>query len=840
MRFDVTRFKKIKSDNTHSTLVHPDGHTIVLEHSKLRPEVKKILEKLPLADDVQHLNKGGEVNRGPASGSYAGSNIPKRGFADIPEQKLKAHAESVAKEHPLDPYFLEGAKIAGIDPYLFKTIAANEGGLLPGADNHGKNKAWNDPARGVMQLKSSAIKDIENEGFKILDPHDAKQNILGAAHYLNALKKQLSSRDPEKYKDGVPVEDLIGAYNMGAKNFYDATYKGKQLDPKLQSQYAVYAPLAVGSYNYGQANKLFQKPIEGSGANRSPQGLVFDNEKPVKKSYSAFEAGEPVNAPQGFDNSTQKHFGPESPSAYGPGANIQVPYSPEYWQKLQQQKQSQETTLSPHYGPGATFQPQQIESNPLHSTSIPAAEYWNKQEARPDIQGVLDGKYPEAQRPLPALTQQQSLDNSQQRAQEPKPQDFTKTENALQFDQQLVNQPNNQAQQQQQGSIEDPMGYKWLQNQLSKGYGAQQNAALMQSQNYENTAREVNKLIDQQNKEYKVLVDRRNEYNNLYNQEAAKIVNDLSNTKTIDPNRWIHSNVSTVPQKIMTALGLLFSGFGSGLSGQENLAARWLKDQIDRDIDAQKANFSNNENMLRGYTDYFQNASHGLDMTEAVIKNYYAQLIQKELNTKEANTQSNEALKLIAQLQNEAAVKIQELAQKSAMSDFMFKMLQQGGGGRPEAQIRAYEMMGMIRPEQAQGMYKQVQEYNNNVAKIQQMDHAFSELAELSTLASKGGAPFQTKNRIAALEAELLGPLSRDLAGKFSEFEANTLRQALPKITDNAETVAKKLRDFRTTLGNVMNMPGFKPNFPELSGYGINLPGYVPTQKRSMPPGYQR
>jgi len=71
----------------------------------------------------------------------------------------------------------------------------------------------------------------------------------------------------------------------------------------------------------------------------------------------------------------------------------------------------------------------------------------------------------------------------------------------------------------------------------------------------------------------------------------------------IDPNQFWHDK-STASQ-VATGLGLILSGIGSGLTGGPNLAAQFLQRNIDRDIDAQKAQLGKEENLVSyGYQRY--------------------------------------------------------------------------------------------------------------------------------------------------------------------------------------------------------------------------------------------
>lgn len=67
-------------------------------------------------------------------------------------------------------------------------------------------------------------------------------------------------------------------------------------------------------------------------------------------------------------------------------------------------------------------------------------------------------------------------------------------------------------------------------------------------------------------------------------------------TGHIDPQQFVKK--MTTGDKIISGVGLLLSGFGSGLSGQPNMAYDYLNKQIDRDIDSQKANIHNKSTLL--------------------------------------------------------------------------------------------------------------------------------------------------------------------------------------------------------------------------------------------------
>lgn len=92
------------------------------------------------------------------------------------------------------------------------------------------------------------------------------------------------------------------------------------------------------------------------------------------------------------------------------------------------------------------------------------------------------------------------------------------------------------------------------------------------------------------------------EHNALFQQhldalgkEHDAIVDDIRNSR-IDPDRvWMKKSNG---EKASAILGMVLSGIGSGLTGQPNLALQVINTQIDRDIDAQKAELGKKESLL--------------------------------------------------------------------------------------------------------------------------------------------------------------------------------------------------------------------------------------------------
>ncbi len=94
-----------------------------------------------------------------------------------------------------DDFFLESAKITGLDPALLKAVAAQESGFNP--------RALSDKgAMGLMQLMPATAKELGVD-----DPWNPQSSVSGGARYLRMLVDSF----------GNDIELALAAYNCGEK-----------------------------------------------------------------------------------------------------------------------------------------------------------------------------------------------------------------------------------------------------------------------------------------------------------------------------------------------------------------------------------------------------------------------------------------------------------------------------------------------------------------------------------------------------------------------------------------------------------------------------------------------
>lgn len=97
-------------------------------------------------------------------------------------------------------------------------------------------------------------------------------------------------------------------------------------------------------------------------------------------------------------------------------------------------------------------------------------------------------------------------------------------------------------------------------------------------------------------------------------KERQAVQEDIKN-QHIDPNHYLNS--MGTGQRIQTAIGLILGGFAAG-AGQANPAQQFLNEQINRDIDAQKAELGKKENLLSANLKQFGNLKDATQMTAAM------------------------------------------------------------------------------------------------------------------------------------------------------------------------------------------------------------------------------
>jgi hypothetical protein len=179
-----------------------------------------------------------------------------------------------------------------------------------------------------------------------------------------------------------------------------------------------------------------------------------------------------------------------------------------------------------------------------------------------------------------------------------------------------------------------------------------------------------------------------------YNEQAQA---DLTNKQTeidsaaddirkghIKPNDYLE-NMGTVG-KISTALGLILGGIGGGQMHQANPASTFLNSQIERNIEGQKADMENKNNLLSALHQQYGDMVVAQNMHRAIQATALANQLQAAQSTATTQLGKMQALNTQGSLKQEAALWLRQahLAQ-------MQGAVQQGGQGSDlDARANAY------------------------------------------------------------------------------------------------------------------------------------------------------
>lgn len=292
-------------------------------------------------------------------------------------------------------------------------------------------------------------------------------------------------------------------------------------------------------------------------------------------------------------------------------------------------------------------------------------------------------------------------------------------------------------------------------------------------------------------------------YIKVLNTERESLMADIKN-QHIDPNRFVN-NMST-SSKISTAIGLIASGMGSAMAHQENLAAKFLTQQIDNDINAQKSELGKKENLLSANFRQFGNMRDAMDMTRVMQSDILGNQLKQAAAQQQSPMAKANLLKALGQLEIQSAPIVSQMAMRKTLLS-----------GASKGQIAPESVIRMVVPEHEQaGATKELKEAQTSYKARDNVLSAFDKIAEINTLSNRALSPFQSTRQIAALRDPVVASLSKETAGRFTEQDAHMLATLFPQAGDTPETLIMK-------RGQTNKLINEKLNFPALKKWGIDL-----------------
>lgn len=350
----------------------------------------------------------------------------------------------------------------------------------------------------------------------------------------------------------------------------------------------------------------------------------------------------------------------------------------------------------------------------------------------------------------------------------------------------------------------DPFGTQAYQDAYVKGLDEQKQGlagvAQAEGQQSKAEAAALNQNIQQQQQNAQTY---QTHYDEL-NKERQAFQQDVQN-QHIDPTHYL-SSMGT-GQKIGTAIGLILGGLGGGLNKTgSNPVMDFLNTQINRDVDAQKAELGKRENLLSANMRQFGVLKDAQDMTRVMQMDILSSQLKKAASQAGSPAAKARALQAAGQLDQQAAPVLSQIAMRRTLL-----------GGMQSGKVAPEQVVRMIVPPNEQGpAYKELKDAQDTIAFRDNALKAFDQLDKTNTVGNRALHVGFTPAAVKALKDPLVAALSKNTAGRFTEQDAGMLESLFPSPGDSPETI-------RTKRIQLVKMANEKMHFPMLQAYGINM-----------------
>lgn len=179
----------------------------------------------------------------------------------------------------------------------------------------------------------------------------------------------------------------------------------------------------------------------------------------------------------------------------------------------------------------------------------------------------------------------------------------------------------------------------------------------------------------------------------VFQEGQQKLLDAYANGK-IDPNHYQES--MGTGRKVATAIGLLLGGISGGLNGTGvNPAAKFLQDQISRDIEAQKSSLDQKRTILGANRELYQDKQLAENATRMNMNDIYSHQIQlaaSKIGTAQAKAAADAQSSKLG-LENA------QLLQSNSLRAATLKSIKSGGAGLDAITLAN---AGLMKPEEAQ------------------------------------------------------------------------------------------------------------------------------------------
>jgi hypothetical protein len=309
--------------------------------------------------------------------------------------------------------------------------------------------------------------------------------------------------------------------------------------------------------------------------------------------------------------------------------------------------------------------------------------------------------------------------------------------------------------------------------------------------------------------------DMQQEFANHYKEldQEGKDLQQAVLNQHIDPNRYM-SSLNT-GQRLLAGIGMFFGGLGNSTALLDH-----INRNIDRDIDAQKAELGKKQTLFSMNLQRFNNERQAEEQTRLNMHDIAQANIAALAAKAQAPIAKAKGQQLLAQYQAQYAPLIQQAALRQT--------LQGATETGQKLSVDPAQLVPQMVPESARKevLHEIGQSENarkNKIAFLQAFDNADKENSISGRIARLGFTPPSIK------AMDVLGlPLIHDLEGRVNEYEQKTLQDNYPQPGDKPETVAAK----RQAIIHFFDQKAAAPN---AKAYGIDLDRFQSTSSQTPP-----
>lgn len=318
-------------------------------------------------------------------------------------------------------------------------------------------------------------------------------------------------------------------------------------------------------------------------------------------------------------------------------------------------------------------------------------------------------------------------------------------------------------------------------------------------------------------------------HNKKYQELSTEVDNSIKDYQSSKISSKNYTESKSVGSKIATAIGLILGGIGGGLLRQENPALAFLNKNIDRDIDAQKANLNNKNTVLSAYLHKTKDLTEATAMTRAFFLEKYSNDIAKAAALSKAPLAQSRADQVIGKLNFEKNQLLNAIAEKQSKMEFV----RNASGTVDPSQL----VIHVVPKEHQAQVFKEIYVAQNTKRMTKELRHIFEEAAKENTFLKTGGGKLRTPPSVMALH-QALGPTFADLEGSVAQSTIDNVKTNLtPRPGDLESTINTK----RAALNSYLQS---KSSAPTAKGFGIDLSRFESTavnnEKRiNAPEGYK-